>query len=247
MDLLCKQIGLNTEGEARGITYFTIRTILRGLRGYTDNGPIGVNGPGRLRTGIDAEGDPDYETFINVLNTLANHKIILFTFPWPNYKGPNRGNFKEVSVFATNRYKLELLNAELKWLGEREDKRSEAPHTENLVYYDVKSGRGLVNGNKVYLKGRNKKLFNALFATAPNSVDKKSLEGIARLGHKSDSLKYAMNDSFSLVRKACKVDNTVIVQQSDSAKLNAKVYPLTIQQIEYTFETKNISPKIPKK
>jgi hypothetical protein len=245
MDLLCKQIGLNVEGEARITTSFMIRTILKGLRGYTDNGPIGLNGPSRLRTGIDAVSDPDYEVFMKVLNTLANNKILLFIFPYPNYKGPSWGSFKEISVFVTNRYKLELLYSELKWLGEPKDKRSEAPHAENLVYYDVKSGRGMVNGNKVYLKGRNRKLFNVLFSTAPNTVDKKSLEGIARLGHKSDSLKYAMNDSFSLVRKACKVDNTVIVQQSDSAKLNAKTYPLSIQQIEYTFEVKKISPKIP--
>jgi hypothetical protein len=100
MDLLCKQIGLNLEREGRGTTYLMLHLILKGLRGYGDNGPIGINGPGRLRTGIDADDEPEYGIFLEALNILANHQIIIYKFMHSNYRGPNKNAFKEVSVFC---------------------------------------------------------------------------------------------------------------------------------------------------
>lgn len=232
MDLLCKQIGLNIEGEHREVAYGTTSQILLRLRGYTDNGPILIFGPGRLPPEIDQEGDSEYKIFLAVLDILATHNIINYKLKNPNYRGSRTDVSKEFSVIVTNRYKLERLRAELKWIGEPESNRSGAPQVDNLVYYNPLSGHGFVNGNKVRLKGRNRKLFKALSDTAPDPVLRKNLEGIARLGHKDDDLKYAMNDAFSALRKACKVNKSVIYLRDDGGRLDANVFP---------------PPKLPKK
>ncbi len=232
MDLLCKQVGLNLEGGARKDTHFMIRQILSGLRGYNDNGPIGLNGPGRLRTGIDAEGDSDYAIFMAALSTLATHQIILFKFKHPNYRGSNRATFKEFSILVTNRYKLERLYAELKWLGEPEDKRSEAPQVDNLVFYNPVSGRGLVNGKPIYFKKskptnrlKPKEIFDLLFAGAPNPVLRDRLTTTLRLGKEAHDESDRLNDSFNNLRKRCGVTNNVI-SLHDSGVLNAITVPI---------------------
>lgn len=116
-----------------------------------------------------------------------------------------------------------------------EDKRNESLKIENLVYYDLKSGRGLVNGNPVYLRGRNKKVFKPLFEVAPNPVDKQLLKGPVMTDHKDDPIKYATNDAFGSLHKACKVDKAVITLGSDGGRLNAKVFPLSVQLFEEAF------------
>jgi hypothetical protein len=99
----------------------------------------------------------------------------------------------------------------------------------------------------VNLKGRNRKLFNALFLSAPNSVDRALLIGIAKLGHKDDDSKQAMHDAFSAVRKACKVDSSVMSVHGDSCKLDAKVFPLSFQLFQNTYGKSKIRPKSPPK
>jgi len=149
-------------------------------------------------------------------------------------------------IFVTNRYKLELLFAEVKWLALKKEERSIKPNTDNLAYYDPNSGRGLVNGNPVYLRGRSKKLFNALFGSAPNPVPKELLKNIAMIDHKDNDLKYAMNDSFSALRKACKVDKSVIFLREDGGRLNAQVFPLAIQLFDNSFGAEEIILKTAK-
>lgn len=237
MDFSYKQIGLNLDDDPNGYrvsVYFIINRILNSLRDYTDNGPIDAEG--RFSLGVMNNSGRGHDVD-EILEILAKNKIV-------QYETNDKNTGSSYSVFVINRYKLELLRAEMKWLADEIDGiyENHVPQVDNLVYYDVKSGRGFVNGNKIYLKGRNKKLFNMLFATAPNPVDKKLLEGIARLGHKSDDLKYAMNDSFSLVRKACKVDKNVIFQRNDTGCLNAKVFPLSAQLFQ-GFEKGKSHPK----
>lgn len=231
MDLLCKQIGLNLEREARGTIYFMIRLILKGLRGYSDNGPVGINGPGRLRTGIDAEDEPEYTIFLEALNALAHHKIILFKFINMNYKGPNRVSVKEISVFVTNRYKLERLYAELKWLGEPEDKRSNTPHVDNIIYYDISTGKMFFNGLHKTLTKRNKKLLDALFLASPNSVPRKKLLTIARSESKyaHEPSKTVVTEAFTNLRKVCGVSGADAIKLAGDGKLNAHIYPLKSQ------------------
>jgi len=239
MDLLCKQIGLNLEREGRETTYFMIRLILKGLRGYGDNGPVGINGPGRLRKGIDAEDEPEYGIFLEALNTLAHHKIILFKFMHTNYRGNDRGTFKEFNVFVANRYKLERLYAELKWLGESEDKRSNAPHVDNIIYYDTNSGEMFFNGVHKTLQKRNKKLLDALFLASPNPVPRKTLLSIARSQKKYAEVpaKYVVTEAFTNLRKVCGVSGVDAIKLNDDGWLNAHVFPLNLQQPPSDFIT----------
>lgn len=227
MNLLYQQIGFSDDDKTRVKVHYTVRQIIWRLRNYNDNGPIPMEGPLRFIPILDSEGG---RKIMDILETLEQHKILVFRYT-------NNSPALLFEIFVTNRYKLELLLAETKWLGKPEDKRSEAPKIENLVYYDLKSGRGLVNGNPVYLRGRNKKVFKPLFEAAPNPVDKQSLKVPVMTDHKDYDTKYAMNDAFSALRKACKVDKTVIFLREDGGRLNANVFPLSVQLFEEAFGT----------
>jgi hypothetical protein len=88
-----------------------------------------------------------------------------------------------------------------------------------------------------------KRLFKALFLAAPNTIDRETVERIAGYGHKDDPIKYAVNDAFSSLRKACGgVDKTVITQVG-GYKLNAKVFPLSFQLFQNTYGNQKIRPK----
>ena len=225
MNLLYHQIGFSDDDKTRVQVHYIVRQILWRLRNYNDNGPIPMEGPMRFIPVADTKSGRKTK---EILEALEKQKILLF-------RHSDKSPALLFEIFVTNRYKLELLLAETKWLGKAEDKRSESPKIENIVYYDLKSGRGLVNGNPVYLRGRNKKVFKPLFEASPNPVDKQSLKGPVMTNHKDDPTKYAMNDAFSSLRKACKVDKTVITLGSGGGKLNAKVFPLSVQLFEEAF------------
>jgi len=227
MILTYHQIGFADDDKTRVQVHYTVRQILWRLRNYNDNGPIPMDGPKKFIPVADSESGRKTK---EIIETLEKHKILLF-------RHADKSPALLFEIFVTNRYKLELLLAEAKWLGELEEKRSEAPEIDNLVYYDLESGRGLVNGNPVFLRGRNKKVFKPLFNAAPNPVDKESLKGPVATDHKDDSLKYATQDAFNLLRKACKVDKTVISLGQDGGRLHAKVFPLSVQLFEDTFST----------
>ncbi len=225
MNLLYHQVGFVYDDKTRVKVHYTVQQILWRLRNYSDNGPIPMGGPLRFIPAMDSK---DGRKIMEILEILAEHNILLF-------RHSDKSPALLFEIFVTNRYKLELLLAETKWLGKPEDKRSDDPKIDNLVYYDLKSGRGLVNGNPVFLRGRSKKVFKALFNAAPNTVDKPSLKGPVMTGHKYDDTKYAMNDAFSALRKACKVDKSVIFLREDGGRLNAKTFPLSVQLFEEAF------------
>ncbi len=230
MDLIYRQLGLEENDETRVKVHQTLFYIKDRLRNLKDNGPIEADGPlGFINVANNATG----RKIASILETLAEHKII-------QYQPIKSEPVLLFRIFVTNRYKLELLFAELKWMVVPENKQSTKPTIDNLACYDPQSGRGLVNGNPVYLIGRSKKLFKVLSSSSPNPVSKKDLEAIARHDHKGDDLKYAMNDSFSALRKACKVDKSVIFLREDGGRLNAKVFPLAIQLFDNTFGAEEI-------
>lgn len=232
MKFLYQQIGLDVEGESATTILFMIRTIIKGLRDYSDNGPTSINGPGRLRTGIDAEEDPDYATFLTTLNKLAEHRIILFKFSYPNYKGHSRDIIKEISVFVTNRYKLELLMAELMWLLQNEETRSNLPKIDNIIYYNTNTGEMFFNGIHKTLEKRNKKLFDALFLSSPNYVSRKRLLSIARSENKyvNRPKKTVVTEAITNLRKICGVKKEAIsLNTNNGGRLISYVYPLEAQ------------------
>lgn len=232
MDLLCEQIGLSTDGETIKETHGLISRILLRLRGYSDNGPIRIEAPGRLPEELDPEANHDYEVFLATLNTLANHKIIVFKPEYLNRKRPGTNMYRDFSIFVTNRYELERLKAELKWLGEPKDKRSNTPHVDNLVFYNPLSGEGLVNGKYIRFKKskprskvKAKELFDLLFASAPNPVPREKLIATLRLGKNAHDESDRITQAFSNIRRRCGIDKNVI-SLNDSGLLNAITVPI---------------------
>jgi len=233
MDLLCQQIGLNIDGEAKAENYGLISRILQRLRGYSDNGPIRIDAPGRLPAELDPEGEKDYEVFLAALNTLANHKIIILKPKYLNRKRPTKDMYRDFSVFVADRYKLERLYAELKWLGESKDKRSSAPNVENLVYYNPLSGKGLVNGKPIHFKKskprskvKPKELFDLLFANAPNPVPRERLVATLRLGEDAPDESDRITQALSNIRRRCGVSKNVIHMEQGSGVMNAIAVPI---------------------
>lgn len=232
MDLLCKQIGLSTDGETLKENYGLISRILLRLRGYSDNGPIRIDAPGRLPEELDPEAKQDYEVFLATLNTLAKHKIIVFKPEYLNHKWQGKNMYRDFSIYVTNRYDLERLKAEMKWLGEPKDQRSNTPHVDNLVFYSPLSGEGLVNGKYVRFKKskpkskvKAKELFDLLFASAPNPVPRERLIATLRLGKDTHDESDRITQAFSNIRRRCGVDKNVI-SLNDSGVLNAITVPI---------------------
>lgn len=239
MDLLCEQIGLSTDFEAIKENLGIISRILLRLRGYSDNGPIRIDAPGRLPEEVDPEAKHDYELFLAALNTLSNHKIIAFKPEYLNRKWPGKDMYRDFSIFVTNRYELERLKAELKWLVEPKDRRSNVPHVYNLVFYNPLSGEGLVNGKYVRFKKskprsrvKSKELFDLLFASAPNPVPRERLIATLRLGKDTHDESDRITQAFSNIRRRCGVDKNVI-SLNDSGVLNAITVP--IDELPHSF------------
>jgi len=228
----------------------TMYAVTEQLGGLADNHPVFVKD-------LDEYSDPNNTDFawdrLMCLKWLEGASIIELK---------NMEEFKYVAagsdghdymVTIINRYAFEELLLAAQKIDARAtdydgyDKSIEDETVPNLAYYDKGSGRGIVNGHVVYLKGRNKKLFDALFLAAPNPIDRATVERIAKYQHPYDPLKYAVNDAFSLLRKACGgVDGTVIAQVG-GYRLIAKVFPLSFQLFQNTYNNKKIRPKKPPK
>lgn len=229
----------------------TMYAIVHQLNGYADNRPVVVSDK-------DEYGNPNNKRFIMdrlmCLKWLAEGAAIIELKYLDEYKYiPIDSNSDDYMVTIINRYAFEELLLALQKIDARQtdydgyDKSIEDEAVPNLVYYDIDSGRGLVNGNVVNLKRRNgkrnKKLFDALFLAAPSSIDRETIERIAKIDHPDDSIKYAVNDAFSSLRKACGgVDKTVITQVG-GYRLNATVFPLSFQLFQNTYGNQKIRPK----
>jgi len=219
----------------------TMYAITYQLGGLADNHPVFVKD-------FDEYNDPNNNDFVwsrfICLKWLAEGATIIDLEHMEDFTHVAVGsNGHDYMVTIINRYAFEELLLTLQKIDARltnydgYDKSIENETVPNLAYYDIDSGRGIVNGNVVNLKGRNKKLFNALFLAAPTAID------IAKIGHKDDPIKYAVNDAFSAIRKACGgVDKTVIAQVG-GYRLNAKVFPLSFQLFQNTYNNPQIRPK----
>ncbi len=229
----------------------TMYAISEQLAGLADNHPVFIKDH-------DEYSNPNNTGFVwdrlMCLKWLAEGATIIDFKHMEDFKYVAAGsNGHDYMVTIINRYAFEELRLILQIIDARltnydgYDKAIEDETVPNLAYYDKGSGRGIVNGHVVYLKGRNKKLFDALFLAAPSPIDRATVERIAKYQHPYDPLKYAVNDAFSLLRKACGgVDSTVIAQVG-GYRLNAKVFPLSFQLFQNTYSNQKIRPKKPPK
>src|SRR5665647_551964 len=153
MNLIYQQIELE-DGLLQEAALDLIEKIHDELHSYKDNGPINI------KLGHGSKRDLDA-----ALKVLKKHKIILY------YYGGNDYAEDYCEIVVIDRYKLELLSAELIWLARPEQEKgpddNTAPYEDDLVYYDTRTGELLFNGVHKILKKRNKALFDALFTAAP--------------------------------------------------------------------------------
>lgn len=233
----------------------TMYAITDQLAGLADNHPVVVSD-------MDEYSNPNNKGFmmdrLMCLKWLAEGATIIELKYLDEFKYiPINSNGDDYMVTIINRYAFEELLLALQKIDARMnkydgyDKTIDDETVPNLVYYDIDSGRGIVNGNVVNLKRRNgkrsKKLFDSLFLAAPNSIDRETVERIAKIDHKDDPLKYAVNDAFSTLRKACGGVDSTVIAQIGGYRLNAKVFPLSFQLFQNTYGNKQIRPKKPPK
>lgn len=224
----------------------TMYAINEQLGGLADNHPIFVKD-------LDEYSDPNNTDFawdrLMCLKWLEGASIIELK-NMEEFKYVAAGsNGHDYMVTIINRYAFEELLLTLQKIDARltnydgYDKSIEDETVPNLAYYDLDSGRGLVNGNVVFLRGRNKKLFKALFLAAPHAVDRETIKQIALYKHQTDDVKIAINDAFSALRKACGGVSNKVIAQVGGYRLDAKVYPLAFQLFQNTYKKEQIRPK----
>ncbi|HSX30971.1 MAG TPA: hypothetical protein VLE99_03575 [Candidatus Saccharimonadales bacterium] len=230
----------------------TMYAIVKQLSGPADNHLVIVGD-------VDGHNDPNNGDFawgrLMCLKWLAEGAQVIDLKYAEDYKYVLAGsNGHDYLVTILNRYVFEELLLALQKIHARltdydgYNKSIDGESVPNLVYYDIESGRGLVNGQKVYLQDRNKRLFNELFKAAPNFVGRNALLKITRTGnYKDDPSMYVVSEAFNLLRNACKADSSVIELKDGNARLNAKVFPLSFQLFQNTYGKTKIRPKSPPK
>lgn len=232
----------------------TMYAIVEQLSGFADNHPVIVDDADRHDT--PNSGSSAWNRLM-CLKWLAEGAEIIDLQYMENSKYVLPGsNGHDYRVTILNRYVFEDLLLSLQKIQARSNnydgvgKDIENAALPNLAYYDTDSGRGLVNGQKVFLQDRNKRLFNELFKATPKFVSRNALLKIARSRqYKDDPSMYVVSEAFNLLRKACKVDSTVIEvdKENGSARLNAKSFPLSFQLFQNSYSKTNIRPKSPPK
>lgn len=229
----------------------TIYAITYQLGGLADNHPVFIKE-------LDEYNDPNNNDFVwgrlMCLKWLAEGAAMVDLKYMEDFDHVAAGSDgHDYMVTIINRYAFEELLLTLQKIDARltnydgYEKSIEDEAVPNLAYYDLDSGRGIVNGHVVKLSGRNKKLFNALFLAAPTAIDRATVERIAKVGHKDDPIKYAVNDAFSAIRKACGGVDNAVISQIGGYRLNAKVFPLSFQLFQNTYGNRQIIPKKPTK
>lgn len=187
----------------RSTMTYMVRDILSVLNGYNDY---------VATLPIDEKVSmPLYEAIERYwcLEYLAQNKIAKYA---------ENKNSDVVSVI--NRYNLEVLSL---ILNDEKDNITKLP---NLVYYQPSTGRGYVNGHPIKLKKLNKRLFDTLFMTAPEPASRDMLRKAIRSGKgRNTADSYDVDQAFSNLRKACKV-NAKVITLRDSGFFNAKVFKL---------------------
>ncbi len=222
MDFVYQQIGLSDDPLQETVSNLTLE-VLNELHGYADNRPINISSESY-----------DMNELSRALKLLKQNKIIL-------YKQHDSESFYGYRVVVINRYKFELLSAELTWLEspqEEKDIDNTAPFADYVVYYDVNTGDMLFNGVHKRLKKTNKALFDALFLASPNYVDRKKLLSILGTTKKDKSSKIILNEAVTNLRKLCGVKKHVIQLRSEGGRLrNVETHPLSAQTPPPSFLT----------
>lgn len=129
-------------------------------------------------------------------------------------------------IAINNRYKLEKLARELGVVNDA---------LPNLVYYDIETGSGFINGKSVTLKKTNKKLFDLLFNNANSFVSRKVIwkaMGNRTNPKQNDTDSHDLNEKISNLRKVCKTDASVIAV-NDGVILKAEAYVYKNNRVEY--------------
>lgn len=131
-------------------------------------------------------------------------------------------------ITVTNRYRLEQLISELKWIELHTEKQTleDWVKVENTAYYERSTGNVLINGNRKTLKGTNKKLFDALFDASPEFASRRKLLSIVRSKKSEQSSKIVLNEALSNLRKVCGVTAKVITLNKDGGILYARCFKL---------------------
>lgn len=229
MSFLYQKLGLDIQDSSRVSAYYIVHQILNGLGGYSDNGPLEIAGARKLAAIPKIGRGP---AMIETLELLASHKIILLKYTDTDYRDKPSELLRRYSIFVTNRYSLELLHAELKWLSEPVNMRSNAPSVDNLVYYNAVTGEGSVNGTPIQLKKskpstklKPKEIFDLLFAYAPDPVPRDRLLATLRLGSTLHGQADRLNDAIGNLRRRLAV-NSEVISLNDSAVLNAVAVPV---------------------
>jgi len=229
MDFIYQQIGLD-DSQLQEVANDVIDRIKNELHSYKDNGPFDVN-----------LGNLSEHGFEKILETLGEHEIILYDY-WRNDYADNEDEQEGCRIFVTNRYKLELLSAELVWLARPEQEKgpddNTAPYEDDVIYYDTKTGEMFFNGLHKTLKKRNKALMDLLFTASPNYAPRNKLLAIARSGkYANQPTKLVVTEAFTNLRKVCGVKAHTISLDSNGSRLNAETYPLSAQLPPRYFRT----------
>ncbi|MDB5184327.1 MAG: hypothetical protein JWN38_135 [Candidatus Saccharibacteria bacterium] len=226
MDFIYQQIGLD-DRLLQVVANNVIEKVKDELHSYKDNGPLDIR--------FEHEDKPHFDT---IFRLLKEYEIILYRY-WLNDDEDEQMGCK---VFVTNRYKLELLSAELVWLARPEEEKGSddntAPYEDDVLYYDTKTGEMFFSGLHKTLKKRNKALLDVLFTASPNYVPRKKLLTIARSGkYANQPAKLVVNEAFTNLRKVCGVKAHTISLDSNGGRLNAETFPLSAQLPPRYFKT----------
>jgi len=228
MDFIYQQIGLE-DPTLQEVAESIFEALHDQLHGYADNGPVNLHMANTAHT-----------TLNSILSLLQEQGILLYGDSDKSNKEPGR-----YTVAIINRYKFELLSAELIWLARPEQEKelndNTAPYEDDLVYYDIATGDMLFNGMFKTLDGRNKKLFDALFIAAPKPVDRKTLLRIARTGkYAYEPPESVVSEAITNLRKICGVKARALpLSAGGGRRLNASTYPLSVQLPRYWMSFEN--------
>jgi len=224
MDYIYQEIGLKDDTLKITVNNLALE-VLGELHGYADNRSINISSESY-----------DKHELSRAIKLLRQNKIILYK----ELNSPSIYNIFDYSIAITNRYKLELLSAELTWLERPEEEYDDntAPFADYVVYYDINTGEMLFNGVHKRLKKTNKALFDALFLASPNYVDRRKLLSILSTTKKDKSSKIILNEAFTNLRKICGVKRRVIQLRGEGGRLqNVETYPLSTQTPPPSFLT----------
>lgn len=215
MKYLFEQFELNSEQIRSEVAH--VITVFSPMRNYIENNLDLIAG--------NPSNPDEYSVGLDI---LQKNEVITHT------KIQQRKSELLYDVRVINRYNLELLDLELRILRTNPDRllvdrAVPLPHVPNITYYDLSSGKIIINGKVNTLRKTNKKLFDALFIAYPDRAKRTELLKIIGISRSDLSRKIALNDAFNNLRKACGVKARMITLNDEGGRLNGRAYQLSIQ------------------